>query len=212
MVVSPMNGSMVIDTPTNGSGTISLVCLNCPLSIFCKHFGVDLICFLISQLDVILGMNWLEFNHVHINCFDKVVIFSKFEDDKDSRFIFANQVEMSLKQEDQVLMMLVSLKVDNEAEIVNLPVVCEFPDVFLDDIGDFPPDREVKFTIDLVPGTRPISMESYRMYASKLSELKKELEDLLEKKFVRPSAVSWGALVLLFTKKDENMRLYVDYR
>ncbi|MCI58885.1 cellular nucleic acid-binding protein, partial [Trifolium medium] len=65
-----------------------------------------------------------------------------------------------------------------------LPIVCEFPDVFLDDVSDVPPVREVEFTIDLVPGSSPISMAPYRMSASELNELKKQLEELLEKRFI----------------------------
>ncbi|MCI98264.1 cellular nucleic acid-binding protein, partial [Trifolium medium] len=54
-----------------------------------------------------------------------------------------------------------------------LPVVCEFPDVFLGDVSDVPPEREVEFAIELIPGTSPISMTPYRMSASELNELKK---------------------------------------
>ncbi|MCI36275.1 RNA-directed DNA polymerase (Reverse transcriptase), partial [Trifolium medium] len=93
-----------------------------------------------------------------------------------------------------------------------LPVVCEFPDVFPDDVSDVPPEREVEFTIDLIPGSSPISMAPYRMSASELKELKKQLEDLLEKKFIRPSVSPWGAPMLLVKKKDGSMRLCVDYR
>ncbi|MCI42461.1 cellular nucleic acid-binding protein [Trifolium medium] len=57
-----------------------------------------------------------------------------------------------------------------------LPVVCEFPGVFPGDISDLPPEREVEFTIDLVPGTGPVSVAPYRMSASELNELKKQLE------------------------------------
>lgn len=63
--------SMVIDTLTNGSGSTLWVCLNFLLTIYGKNFGIDLVCLPLSQLDVILVMNWLEFNHVHIKCFDK---------------------------------------------------------------------------------------------------------------------------------------------
>ena len=80
---------------------------------------------------------------------------------------------MSLKQTDQVLFMLAYLKVESEVEIVILYVVWEFSNVFLNDIGDLPSNREVKFTIDLVLGTRPISMALYIMYASHLNELKR---------------------------------------
>ena len=75
-----------------------------------------------------------------------------------------------------------------------------------------PPKREVEFSIDLVPGTKPVSMAPYRMSASELAELKKQLEDLLDKKFVRPSVSPWGAPVLLVKKKDGSMRLCIDYR
>lgn len=73
--VSATSGSLVIDTPTNGSMTTLLVCLNCPLTIYGRDFGVDLFCFPLIKLDVILGMNWLKFNHVFINYFDKSVKF-----------------------------------------------------------------------------------------------------------------------------------------
>ena len=91
-------------------------------------------------------------------------------------------------------------------------MVCEFPEVFPDEIPDVPPEREVEFAIDLVPGTRPMSMAPYRMSASELSELKKQLEELLEKKFLRPSVSSWGAPALLVKKKDGSIRLCDDYR
>ncbi|MCI92384.1 cellular nucleic acid-binding protein, partial [Trifolium medium] len=52
-----------------------------------------------------------------------------------------------------------------------LPVVREFSEVFLEDVSDVPPEREVEFTIDLVPGTSPISMAPYRMSASELNDL-----------------------------------------
>jgi len=70
----------------------------------------------------------------------------------------------------------------------------------------------VDFTIDLIPGAGPVSMAPYRMTPAELAELKKQIEDLLEKKFIRPSASPWGALVLLVKKKDDSSRLCVDYR
>lgn len=67
--------------------------------------------------------------------------------------------------------------------IDDLPVVCEFPEVFPDDISDLSLKHEVELDIDLIPGTSPVSMVSYRMFASDLSKLKTQLENLLEKKF-----------------------------
>ncbi|XP_050890695.1 uncharacterized protein LOC127096125 [Lathyrus oleraceus] len=72
-------------------------------------------------------------------------------------------------------------------------------DVFLEDISDLPPEREVEFAIDLVPGMSPMAMAPYRMSASDLSELKKQVEDLIEENF---NVSPWGAPVLLVRKKD----------
>lgn len=73
-------------------------------------------------------------------------------------------------------------------------------------------EHEIEFVVDLSPGTSPLSMAPYRMFASDLSELKKQLEELLEKNFDQPSVSPWGAPMLLVKKKDGSMRLYVDYR
>ena len=70
-VLSSMNGEMVVDLPAKGSVTTSLVCLKCPLSIFDRNFVVDLVYLSLDGLDIILGMNWLEYNYVHINCYNK---------------------------------------------------------------------------------------------------------------------------------------------
>ncbi|RHN60028.1 putative nucleotidyltransferase, Ribonuclease H [Medicago truncatula] len=210
--LSDMNGEMVVETPAKGSVTTSLVCLKCPLSMFGRDFEMDLVCLPLSGMDVILGMNWLEYNHVLINCFSKSVHFSSVEEESGAEFLSTKQLKQL--ERDGILMfsLMASLSIENQAVIDRLPVVCEFPEVFPDEIPDVPPEREVEFSIDLVPGTKPVSMAPYRMSASELSELKKQLEDLLEKKFVRPSVSPWGAPVLLVKKKDGSMRLCIDYR
>lgn len=95
--------------------------------------------------------------------------------------------------------------------ITDIPV-CNFPKVFPNKIRDFPPECEVEFDIDLVSDISPVSITPYRMAASELSELKKLFEDLLKKKFVRPSVLLWGVPMSLVKKKDGNKRLCVDYR
>jgi len=96
-------------------------------------------------------------------------------------------------------------------QIRNILVVDEYVDVFPDEIPDLPPSRDVDLTIDLIPGAGPVSMAPYRMAPTELAELKKQIEDLLEKKFIRPSASLWGAPILLVKKKDDSSRLCVDY-
>jgi len=133
-------------------------------------------------------------------------------DEVSGKFLTAEQVKKSLDGDASVFMMFSSLNESHEKGVGDLPVVQEFPEVFPDDIIDLPPEREVEFAIDLVPGTSPISIASYRMSASELGELKKQLEELLEKQFIRPSVSPWGSPVLLLKKKDDNLRLCVDYR
>ena len=94
----------------------------------------------------------------------------------------------------------------------DIPIVKEFPDVFPDDISGLPPDREVEFTIDLIPSTESIYIPPYWMAPVELRELKAQLEELFSKVFIRPSISPWGAPVLLMKKKDGSLRLYIDYR
>ena len=101
------------------------------------------------------------------------------------------------------------MKVDQELN--NILVIREYPDVFPKDIPEFPPEREIKFTIELMSRTRPISIALYRMSPLELAELKKQIEELLEKEFIWPSTSPWGAPVLLVKQKDGGIRLCVDY-
>ena len=94
----------------------------------------------------------------------------------------------------------------------DIPIVKEFPDVFPNDISGLPPNREVEFTIDLIPGAEPISILPYRMSPAELRELKAQLEELLCNGFIRPSISPWGAPVLFVKMKYGSLRLCIDYR
>ena len=97
-------------------------------------------------------------------------------------------------------------------EIGEIRVVREFEDVFPSEIPGLPPPRAVDLTIDLVPGTSPISKAPYRMAPREIAELKVQLQELLDKGYIRPSVSPWGAPVLFVKKKDGTFRLCVDYR
>jgi hypothetical protein len=73
-------------------------------------------------------------------------------------------------------------------EIEEIPVVCEFPDVFPEELTELPPDRDMEFVIELMLGAGPVAKTPYRMSSDELDELKKQLKKLLEQGFVRPSA------------------------
>jgi hypothetical protein len=93
----------------------------------------------------------------------------------------------------------------------NIPVVCEYPDIFPEELLGMPPDREVVFVIELMPGTAPISKHPYRMPPNELKELKEQLKVLLDKGFIRPSSSPWGCPAL-FMQKDDSLWMCVDYR
>lgn len=103
-------------------------------------------------------------------------------------------------------------KPQTERKIEDVLVVNEFVDVFPEDLPGIPPDRQVEFTIDLTPGAAPISKAPYRMAPKELQELKIQLQELLDKGFIRPSVSPWGAPVLFVKKKDGSMRMCIDYR
>ncbi|XP_058773232.1 uncharacterized protein LOC131647346 [Vicia villosa] len=132
LMLSFMNGEMVVEIPDKESVTTYLVCLKCPLSIFDRDFAIDLVCLPLSGLDVILGMNWLEYKYVHINCYKKSVRFSTPEKEE-TGLLSARQLRKMMQEEAQV--------------------VREFPEIFPDEIPDVPPKREVEFMINLVLGT-----------------------------------------------------------
>ena len=87
----------------------------------------------------------------------------------------------------------------------------DFPDVFPEELPSIPPVREVNLSIEILPGTTPTSRAPYRMAPTELKELKIQLQELLDKGFIRPSVSPWGAPVLFVKKKDGTLRMCIDY-
>ncbi|KAK1421343.1 hypothetical protein QVD17_23595 [Tagetes erecta] len=101
---------------------------------------------------------------------------------------------------------------EEKKEIPEVPIVAEYPDVFPEELPGLPPDRQVEFHIDLVPGTAPIAKSPYRLAPSEMKELMAQLQELLEKGFIQPSSSPWGAPILFVKKKDGSLRMCIDYR
>ena len=101
---------------------------------------------------------------------------------------------------------------DATPRLEDFHVLQELRDVFPDEIPWLPPKRDIDFTIELVPGAALVSKIPYRMSTLEMLELKMQLQELLEKKYIRPSMPPWGALVLFVKKKDGTLRLCIDYR
>jgi hypothetical protein len=93
-----------------------------------------------------------------------------------------------------------------------IKVVSEFLDVFPQDLLGLPLERKVEFAIELLPGTAPIFKRAYRVSGPELVELKKQIDELSEKGYTRPSTSPWAAPVLFVEKKDGTRRMCIDYR
>nr|GEY93842.1 putative reverse transcriptase domain-containing protein [Tanacetum cinerariifolium] len=94
----------------------------------------------------------------------------------------------------------------------DVPIVRDFPEVFLEDLPGIPPARPVEFQIDLVPGDVPVAWEPYRLAPSEMNKLAEQLQELSDKGFIRPSSSPWGAPVLFVKKKDGSFCMCIDYR
>ncbi|KAK1606157.1 hypothetical protein QYE76_029830 [Lolium multiflorum] len=155
-----------------------------------------------KDIDVILGMNWLEENGALIDCTHKTVSLKSPGGD---RIIYQGdkhtQIEVELK--------LNSMK---EVKLEDIPIVNEFQDVFPKELPRMPPDREIEFTIDLIPGTAPIAKAPYKMGPKELKELKEQLDDLEQKGFIQESISPWGSPVIFVDKRDGGRRMCGDYR
>ena len=101
---------------------------------------------------------------------------------------------------------------ENQTPLKQHTVLDEFPDVFPEEIPGLPPQREIQFSIELLPGSTPVSKVPYQMSIPELTELKIQLQELLEKGYIRPSVSPSGAPVLFIKRKDGTLRLCIDYR
>ncbi|KAD5960858.1 hypothetical protein E3N88_12330 [Mikania micrantha] len=175
-----------------------------------------------GDFDIILGMDWLTRHHVTIDCHSRRVVFGDFhhpdlvyqgiQPHKSLKIISTLKAQKLISHGCVGFLASIIDTSVGEASIDSHPVVCEYPDVFPDELPGLPPDREIEFSIDLIPGAQPISKAPYRMAPLELKELKEQLQELLELGFIRPSVSPWGAPVLFVKKKDGSMRLCIDYR
>ena len=221
MPIDNMDFDLFVATPLGDSVVLSKIIRDCCVMIGYREMTVDLVLLGLQDFDVILGMDWLASYHASVDCFGKRVTFSipgqpdfSFEGkdvDKPLRVISALQASSLLRKGCQGFLAYV-VNEKNDLKLEDIPIVKDYPDVFPEDLPSLPPKREVEFTIDLAPGTAPISKAPYRMAPMELKELKIQLQELLDKGFIRPSVSPWGAPVLFVKKKDGSMRLCIDYR
>ncbi|XP_050876629.1 uncharacterized protein LOC127080343 [Lathyrus oleraceus] len=184
----PLSPHMVVTTAMDDVVETPLICENCLLSVNGRIFQIDLICLPLKKVDVVLGMDWLSANSVFIGCEEKLNIIPSSETTpKDVLTTILEgtfgMVNFLFDKEKSVLLVLTK-ESSNNLSVMQIPIVCEFPEVFPEDVTSLPPKREVEFSIDLIPETTPIFISPYRMAPLELRELKNQLEELLIKHFI----------------------------
>jgi hypothetical protein len=177
------------------------VVFHIPVTLAGWEFPTNMIVLKGQDIYVILGMNWLAQHKAIINTDLRTIKLSHGHED----IQLSIPIAIPVKSSGQVYEAIIP-------EIQYILVVCEFPDVFPEDLPGLPPERDVEFVIELKPDTAHISRRSYRMPPNELAEIKTQLQDLLEKGFIRPSSSPWGCLAIFVKKKDQTLRMCVDYR
>ncbi|GJU34489.1 putative reverse transcriptase domain-containing protein [Tanacetum coccineum] len=199
---SIVNPGYVIEVADGKKVEVDRIIRDCKLELGGSLFSINLIPLGHGSFDVIVGMDWLSQHKAVIVCHEKVVEIP-VEDGRILRVHGERAVGITKA--------LKSAKED-EPRLSDISVVCEFEDVFPEDLSGLPPQRQVEFRIDLVPGATPIAKSPYRLAPSEMQELSGQLQELQDKGFIRPSHSPWGAPVLFVKKKDGSLRMCIDYR
>ncbi|KAL8119334.1 hypothetical protein AgCh_016744 [Apium graveolens] len=187
---------------------VNQFCPKCEIDISGYKFSADLLLFKLGEFDIILGMDWLGENNTQINCKTKKVYLKTKSGEK---VVFKGQRQeqlfLTIVQDKKLIRKgcesFLAYVVDSEKgspSIEDIPVVNEFPDVFPDELPGLPPDQKIEFEINLAPGKEPVSKAPYRMAPAEMKELASQLQELLDKRVIRPSTSPWGTPVL-FVKK-----------
>ncbi|GJT35030.1 putative reverse transcriptase domain-containing protein [Tanacetum coccineum] len=197
---------------------------------FLNHpFNIDLMPVELGSFDVIIGMDWLRRCHAVIVCDEKLVripygnetlVFcgNESNDRRESRLTImsCSKAQEYMAKGCQIFLAQVSAKKEKDKsegkQLEDVPIVQDFPEVFLEDLSGLPPARPVEFQIDLIPGAAPVARPPYRLAPSEMKELLEQLQELSEKGFIRPSSSPWGAPILFVKKKDGSFRMCIDYR
>jgi hypothetical protein len=158
-----------------------------------------------ATIDVILGMNWLTKYQASLSCDKRMVkLVSLLGEEVLVELVLSGLRKGSCHQ--------VTAHIEEIEASEAISIVSEFPNVFLEELLGMPPERKVEFAIELIPGTAPISKRAYRVSRLELVKLKKQIDELLEKGYIRPSTSPWAAPVLFVEKKDGTKLMCIDYR
>jgi hypothetical protein len=193
------NGGITISTPRGRVATYQIN-KNVPIKFGSLIIKTNLLTLGLDSVDIILGTDWLSRHQAVLDIAARAI---------EIHSPTCGETTLYLPEQGCTRSCAFTM---TESPVERIPVVCDYLDVFPDELPGMPPDRDIEFAIELQPGSAPISKRPYRMPPVELAELKKQLQELLDKGFIRPSTSPWECPALFVKKKDESLRMCVDYR
>ncbi|GJW57118.1 putative reverse transcriptase domain-containing protein [Tanacetum coccineum] len=158
-------------------------------------FRINLIPIILGVFDIVISMDWLDKYNANILWSQKLIRVARKYLSHGCYAFITHVIDTSFEKK--------SAK--------DVPIVNEFLNVFLKDLPGIPPERKAVFRIDLITSATPIAKPPYRVAPSEMKELISQIQELLDKGFIRPSSSPWGASILFVKKKDGSMRMCIDY-
>nr|GEW02454.1 hypothetical protein [Tanacetum cinerariifolium] len=216
-----LNSSYEVELADGKVVSTNSVLRGCTLNLLDHLFDIDLMPIELGTFDVIVGMDWLVEcdalivcgrKEVHVPYRNKTLVVKSDSDVSRLKVISCVKARKYIKRGSKLFIAQVKKKEPVKKPLQDVPVICNFPEVFPDDLPGLPPPRQVEFKIELIPGAAPVAHAPYRLASFELKELSDQLKELSKKGFIRPSSSPWGASVLFVKKKDGSFRMCIDYR
>ncbi|XP_021979167.1 uncharacterized protein LOC110875277 [Helianthus annuus] len=171
------------------------ICKNCKLTIEDEEFAIDLIPMILGEFKVIVGMDWMSQNHAEIKCETKTILLQtpsgrrlnvQGERKMEAKLCTLVQATKYVLNGSRAYLAYVVNTQQGSPKLEDVEIVNEFSDIFPEELPGLPPEREVEFNIELNPGAKPVAKATYRLAPTEMRELMTQLQDLLDKGFIRP--------------------------
>nr|GEU62361.1 putative reverse transcriptase domain-containing protein [Tanacetum cinerariifolium] len=201
---TPLGSSYNVELVDGKIVGVDTIIRGCTINFQNHPFNIDLMPVELGSFDVIIGMDWLRRCHAVTVCDEKLV---QIPYGNETLTFHGN--ERNNGRESRLTVISCSKE---GKQLKDVPIVRDFPEVFLEDLPGLPPARPVEFQIDLIPGAAPVTRAPYRLAPSEMKELSEQLQELSDKGFIRPSSSPWGSPVLFVKNKDGSFRMCIDYR
>lgn len=196
--VEKLDNALIVEVASGKFVPVSNCIRNIIINLNGNEFHEELLPIELNCFDIVLGMDWLSANDDEIQCRKKIVrvnppgkeSFMVYGDKRrvNSGIISLMKARKCLSKGCASYLAFVIDAKKEKKEVQNIPVVCDYPEAFLEDLPGLPPDKQVEFRIDLLPGTTPIAKAPYRLAPTEMKELMTQVQELLENGFIRPSS------------------------